>query len=784
MLFASQAYADKPKIERIKLIDKSIEYKAGNDTVTIFFKLYDEYNRSHDVFTPEELMENISIYENNVLISDARLSFNVAGDVKIPEEYTFSLMVDLSIPEKGMALIKQSIHQLVGQAADSSVFISFFGNEVSPSELITKQNLSQFDDKFAERHDRKMLYSALYAKLVEFDLGSHELESSIAVKDGYCRNAAIAERAVKNQDKNILFVFTEGRITPDYDDAISSFNIRDYQINKVSEVVPRVNAFYYTEQGNDPFLEELLTFLCKPKRNGELIEELQGEYYEADKMNSVTKKFESQIRETMADYSFSYAVDEDASYSGRVSYSAKWGKRDLGESQEVSIGTAERPWPVRKEAAFTTVLKYILALVIAMLGYALFFFVQKVLVPWGRSKVFAMKYYKPYVQEANVSRRVCHFCKQEIQPGHMVVTKCKHIMHVGCWQQNGFKCAEYGQNCKTGIQPHVDWKSLLTRSSLKDSMQIFSGIMAGFVCWVLYELVFSGCFFAPATWITDLAYGTSGILRAECIATSSAFMAMGLLLSFFLSLIFRFNDEYRKKDLKIYLKIIGLSIATGIIGMIAFAIGAVLFCLLVSLLSTAYIPWYCSLPAYMLFSISVSLALSIASTIPVRSALLGGVCSSVIAFIVLYISRWMTVSNAWISLLLNFIIYGGGLGASLITVRILAEKYFLEIQNGVRAGQRIPIHKWMNANGGGNKVTIGMTGECEIQMNWEKSNKVAKQHVQLFIDYDKCLPVLKALSPGVIYNNRAELPVGVHTILTNNDTFQVGDTTFIYTETE
>ena len=144
----------------------------------------------------------------------------------------------------------------------------------------------------------------------------------------------------------------------------------------------------------------------------------------------------------------------------------------------------------------------------------------------------------------------------------------------------------------------------------------------------------------------------------------------------------------------------------------------------------------------------------------------------------------MSMSNARISMLLNFIIYGGGLGASLITVRILAEKYFLEIQNGVRAGQRIPIHKWMNANGGGNKVTIGMTGECEIQMNWEKSNKVAKEHAQLFIDYEKHLPVLKPLSPGVIYNTRAELPVGVQNILTNGDTFQIGDTTFVYTETE
>ena len=135
-------------------------------------------------------------------------------------------------------------------------------------------------------------------------------------------------------------------------------------------------------------------------------------------------------------------------------------------------------------------------------------------------------------------------------------------------------------------------------------------------------------------------------------------------------------------------------------------------------------------------------------------------------------------------MLLDFIIYGGGLGASLVTVRILAEKYYLIIQNGIKAGQRIPIHKWMNATGGGNKVSIGMTGDCEIQMNWEKSNKVAKEHAQLYIDHERQLPIIKPLATGVIYDMRFELPVGKPTILCNGDTFKIGETTFQYVETE
>ena len=130
------------------------------------------------------------------------------------------------------------------------------------------------------------------------------------------------------------------------------------------------------------------------------------------------------------------------------------------------------------------------------------------------------------------------------------------------------------------------------------------------------------------------------------------------------------------------------------------------------------------------------------------------------------------------SMLLDFVIYGGGLGASLVTVRMLAEKYFLVIKNGVKAGQRIPIHKWMNASGGGNKVTIGMTERCEIQMTWEKSNKVAKEHIQLYVDHTRSQAMMKPLATNVIFNSRAELPVNKPIALSNNDTFTVGDTIF------
>ena len=158
------------------------------------------------------------------------------------------------------------------------------------------------------------------------------------------------------------------------------------------------------------------------------------------------------------------------------------------------------------------------------------------MIPYIRSKSFAVKYYKKYVPEANVSRRICHYCKQDIQPGQFVVTKCKHIMHVFCWQQNGYKCAEYGQNCKTGIQSHIEWKELFTLNSLKDCYQTISGIVAGFISWILYELFGRGCFNGLSESIVNLFYSENTeatTLYLDCVNKTSAFLTIGWILPFF-----------------------------------------------------------------------------------------------------------------------------------------------------------------------------------------------------------------------------------------------------------
>lgn len=777
LIFTAATIVSAQNVKQIKFCDKKYEYGIGKDSITLYFNVLDLEDKPIRNLKENEFSKYLVIKEDGNIISPTRSkTFQISTGQRIPSEYTFSVLVDLSIPEAGKAKIYDAICKLVESAPNGCVYLSFFGDEVTPSVALTKDNVTKFKDSFNKTSENKYFYGALYAKLAEFSKSKAKFEESVITSSDYKRNSEISQRAYKNQDKNILFVFAEGCKSPTIEENIAFLEVTEYQ-KGTTHIVPKVFAFYYTEEGQDADIENVLQGVCNPHVEGH-----EGKYMPANDMAQVLNDFMDVVNDQMYDYAFVYNATDSKKYFGKTSYVAEWKGDALGKG-EFSIGSAEQPWPEHSESTMDTLIKFLIAILVTLLTIAFFFAVMKVLVPFIQSKAFVVKYYKKYVPEANVSRRICHYCKQEIQEGQSIVVKCKHIMHVHCWQQNGYKCAEYGQNCKTGIQSHVEWKELLTWKSLKDCYQTMAGIFAGFISWVLYELAGRGGFDGLSKTIVSTFYtAKEGLpdLSTECIGKTSAFLTIGLLLGFFLSMIFRYNDEYRKIDWKIALKIVGLSLLTGLIGVIAFAIGADILCSLLSAIGTTYIPWYCSFPAYILFSVGVALALTIKSSIPMKSALIGGGVSSIIGFIVLYFSSFAGQMN----MLLDFIIYGGGLGASLVTVRMLAEKYFLVVQNGVRAGQRIPIHKWMNATGGGNKVSIGMTGDCEIQMNWEKSNKVAKEHVQLFIDHERQLPMIKPLATGVIYNTRTELPVGKPNVLSNGDNFKVGDTIFQYVETE
>lgn len=767
-------------VKTVQFCGNSVNDATGE--ISLFLKLLD--NSGNPVTTLDELSvkDCLVVFEEGKAIKwdDAYIE-RIQSGKRIPGNFTFSVLIDLNIPSEGKEQIYSELKKLVESAPDSCVYISFYSNYVTSSEVITSKNYAGFKEKFMQAGGSNYFYSALYSKMAEFTTKTLELENEASRVEGYQKNPNIAMRASANKGNNILIVITASGSQLTMDN-IGFSDVDQYQQNAETDDIPKVFAFYYTPNGEID--NDVLDVLTAYTEHEDLSEDRKGKLLSTGNFDQIINTLGETISKQMYDYVFTYKALKSR-YDGDTKFTAKWNDSNAGKAT-LTIGSEEHPWiPEHNHDDITVkdiLIMALVALLVTLLTIAFFILIMKALIPWIKSRMFESKYYKKYVPEANVQRRVCHYCKQDLQPGQMIVTKCSHYMHIHCWKINNYKCSEYGQNCNSGIQEHVEWNTLFTKHTLRDCKQTISGILAGLVSWVVYVISGNGGFLtALAKPIVATFYKPQGQLfnLVDLENKVSAFLAIGLLLGFFLSLVFRYNDEYRKKDWKVVLKIVGLSLLSGIIGMAAFAIGACIMCAWLPFTHATNIPWYCSLPAYLLFSICTAMSLTIKSSVPVKSAILGGLCSAVIGFIVLYFGD----AKNW-GMLLNFIIYGGGLGASLVTVRALAEKYFLVIQNGVKAGQRIPIHKWMNATGGGNKVTIGMTGDCEIQMNWEKSNKVAKEHAQLYIDQTRSIPVIKPLANGVVYNTRAELPVGKPSVLTNGDTFKIGDTIFKYEETD
>ncbi|MBQ0050245.1 MAG: E3 ubiquitin protein ligase [Bacteroidales bacterium] len=765
------------QVSHIRFCDRKYEYGVGKDSITLFFNVLDENMERMTNLAQNDLQSHLTLKEDDKEIDASRCTITpVSSGKRIPAEFTFSVLIDQSMPEEGRSQIYMAVSQLLESAPDGCVYVSFFGDEVGSTTAVTAESLRQLRSEFNTVSDNKYFYSALYAKLCEFNTSSAEYEQSVKACIDYEKNADLAKRAAANPDKNILFVFTESNKMPAFEEDLDFVTVTEYQNGK-THIVPRVYAFYFTngtEDNEDGMnIKSTLEALCSPKDA-----DRRGALLPAHNMDQALSEFMRVVGDQMYDYILSYKADESKAYTGLVKYAAIWRGDKLGEG-EFAIGSAERPWPERQASVGDSTIKYVMAIVVALLTILIFFLVMKVMVPAASQSKFKSKYYKRFVPDAAVSRRVCTYCRQEIQEGQFVVARCKHVMHANCWKENGYKCAEYGQNCNEGYQPHIIWSDVFTMRSVMECHQTLAGVLAALISWVLYEVLGGSLFDGIAAPLAKAFVGNETIL-GDCIAKTSAFLTIGALLGFFLSAIFRYNDEYRKKDAQVWLKIVGLSVLTAVIGMLAFAVGAILLCVVANAVGANYIPWYCSLPAYLLFSVCLSLALTIKSTIPLKSALLGGLLSALIGFVVLSFGSLFTGSWGWMGMLLNFIIYGGGLGAALVTVRMLAERYFLVFNVGTET-KRIPIHKWMGATGGGKRVNIGMTNNCEIQMNWEKTNKVAKQHVQLYIDHERNLPMLKPLS-ATLYNGRTDLAINKPIVLCEGDTFKIGDTTFRYTE--
>ena len=374
-----QLYAQ--DVKTIQLCEKYYSYEPGKDSITLYFKVLDSNGKRITNINKKSLEDYLVIRENGVPIPNGvRLVEPVSTGKRIPADYTFSVLIDLNIPAEGKEQIYDIVGQLINSAPDSCVYISFFGDEVSRTELVTSQNYANFKSKFTSGCSSKFFYGALYAKLIEFSSTPSEYESSIKYEEGYNKNQEILKRASKNKGKNILFIFTEGSKRAEIEE-LDFIKVTEYQ-SDMSHDVPQVFALYYTGDGVDENVMEVLEGVTEPRDTAtfDKIPDRQGKFMPSDNMRSVLAGFEEAVNEAMYDYAFTYKA-LDHYYTGDTEFTAEWKGESLGQTT-FSIGSPENQWPIQDdETALDKVMKYLIALLATLLTIAFFFFVIKILIP-------------------------------------------------------------------------------------------------------------------------------------------------------------------------------------------------------------------------------------------------------------------------------------------------------------------------------------------------------------------------------------------------------------------
>lgn len=666
----------------------------------------------------------------------------------------------------------------------SKVYLSFMDNMVTPSKLATEGDFSiDFDEEFKVRErTQKYLYKAVMAKM-------EELSNSPAIHYPEVSHNSDFE----DSTQKILFVLTDGKVIDEEGDFIGDdFSVwkkellvweKDMEESK-KPYIPINCIFMGDSKEMDENSELEMEAFCSttPSNNARI--DLKGKFYKVFSADELQKTLNSSLDSIAADYRLVLLNPKGKRYDGTervltITVQDNQHKPAAGElrysfgSKSVQIKVASEDDGQSKWSIILVGLGY--GLVITTLIYL---FLQYLL-PWIQYKVFCKRYVVKYngnKSGSSVEQQLCYHCKEPFQNGDIIVTKCEHVVHWECWKENRNRCPEYGaHSCRKGIHYYNQDKLSDPRNAPYFLMWLVYGLLAGLVSWVFMRIFYSETLFSSLiNGLLRLLRPTDDMLGVSSMAFVPKIQSMllcGILLGFFITLFFSYLIEFRKKDFKVWGQMLLRSLIGGVLGFVAFLLGAVVIILMnkpTNCFYTDWIPWA-------LFAVGMAFMLSYNTDIKLQNALIGGLISVLVSFVVLFLG---TFAKDILSMF-SYMIYAAGLGIAIAVVHHISEKYFLRVSGPVQE-RDIAIYKWMSVSGGFNHVTIGKSIDCILEMNWDDAPNIAGKQVEIYLENDR--PYCKALEDGTFLSNGQMLQKNQVILLTPGTEFTIGNSLFTYIE--
>lgn len=705
----------------------------------------------------------------------------------ISDQLSMLFLIDRSgsIAQEDLTKQYSLISDILNSDTKAKVYLSFMDNTVTPSRLATKDNLKyDFDEEFIVKEGtQKYLYKAVIAKMEELSGAPATYYPEISYTD-------FGDSAQK-----ILFVLTDGKVRNEDRSPIGG---DEYYFWK-EDILALSKRM---EDSEEPYIPMCCIFMGDPEdsenESGELVMEalcattppnnarvdLKGKFFKVFSANELQNTIEGSLDSIAADYRLVLVNPSGKIYDGTervLTITVQDDQHDPAVGQ-LPYAFGNKQVQIRvpsKEGGQSNWSIILLGLCYGLVFTALIYIVLQYLLPWILYKVFCKRYVVKYTGNkdgSSVEQQLCYHCKEPFVKGDIIVTKCEHVVHWECWKENRNRCPEYGaHSCRKGIHYYNQDKLSDSRNAPYFLMWLVYGLLAGLVSWLFMRLLYSETLFS------SLINGMLRLLRPtdEMLGVSSmafvpkiqSMLLCGILLGFFITLFFSYLIEFRKKDFKVWAQMLLRSIIGGVLGFVTFLLGAVVIILLnkpANCFYTDWIPWA-------LFAIGMAFVLSYNTDIKLQNALIGGLISVLVSFVVLFLG---TFAKDILSMF-SYMIYAAGLGIAIAVVHHISEKYFLRVSGSVQE-RDIAIYKWMSVSGGFNHVTIGKSIDCILEMNWDDAPNIADKQVEIYLENDR--PYCKALEDGTLLSNGQMLQQNQVILLSPGTEFTIGNSLFTYIE--
>ena len=693
-----------------------------------------------------------------------KLVKNTEGEEIIKKDTKALVLVDLDQPQEVVTRELNAVRE-IRAVFNQNLYVAFMSDQ-SVSETMQASDYV-LDSRFvSSQQSRKFLYRSILLK-------KKEIEDRVGVWADAKKVSMLVfsnEQIYKDNDEPIdpdHFALEEQMVKPD-----SVYNTRFYSISSV---------LFSDAADKDTDNQAASVLKVMTKNYG-------GIYEKVFSWAELKETIMGMKSEDIIANEFDFENPDGKVYSGishkmLIELFAKDDGHLLGTaSTDILLGVAYNPVIVNGGNNFLVFLQGIaIGLLVILFVYLIFQF----LIPFIKYRLFLRKYVVKYIpgnmSVGNIAvSESCYFCKGAFEPGDEIVVKCEHVMHKSCWDENQYHCPEYGRHCDKGSHYYNHINLFDPSNAVYQLKWIMMSILAAMLAWSLYVFLILELDQTTPTLVAKMVDAKIADVGGYAVFNETANsmgylplfgMCLGGCLTLVLSLLSVKKQSYLRQVLDLALRVLVVSLASYFLFLLTESV----------MMAFDMNPWL-ALINWIPMSI-MTLLIAFVSTADTKihlrkyflliAIVLGGLSLYVWSFFF----RGLMMLDIRVLLLFSCIFYCVGVGLAVAQMMPKSERFFLNVRGAVKETD-IALFKWF-INNPDEVVTIGKSIDCSLQMTWDIKGQVAPVHANL--ELTNAGIRLTALEEGVMLGSKMLSP-GDSRLLSHNQHFTIGDTTFTYME--